>query len=185
MNEAYIDRYVNTDEPVLFETNAPMLDKHIEDFNRFAYAKRNKAMQIINIILTVILGIQAIILLILGDFIWAFICVAMTVFMAITPKRIIRKAVASSTNNAYHNGNINNYKFYQNCLVNKDNFTISAIPYEIIVDAYETDEYFFLFISKVQAHIIPKNSFVYNSPAEMRKLLTMKLGSRFIVHCSQ
>ena len=183
MAEAYIDRYINTEEPVLFETNSPMLDKHIEDFNKFGYAKRNKAMQVINIILTVILGIQAIILLVLGDYIWALICIAMTVFIAITPMRIIKKAVSSSNHNAYSTGNINNYKFYQNCLVNKDNFTISAIPYDIIVDAYETDEYFYLFISKVQAHIIPKNSFVYNSPEEMRKLLTMKLGSRFIIQC--
>lgn len=183
MNEAYIDRYLNTDEQVLFETNAPILDKHIEDFNRFTITQRNASSQVVSIILTVIFGIESLILLFVGSYLWAIFCIAMMVINLTSRSRIIKKSVASTNHNAYHNGNINNYKFYQNCLVNKDNFTISALPYDIIVDAHETDEYFYLFISKVQAHIIPKDSFVYNTPQEMRKLLTMKLGNRFIVHC--
>ena len=184
MNEAYIDRYLNTDEPVLFETNSPILEKHYVDFNKFNFTKRNTATFAVNIILCVISIMGIIISLTEKDYVSAVVYVVCAVAIMMFPFVMFKKGAAPALNNGYHNGNINNYKFYQNCLINKDNFTISAIPYDIIVDAHETDEYFYLFISKVQAHIIPKNSFVYNTPQEMRKLLAMKLGNRFIVHCA-
>lgn len=181
----YVEQYINTEEPVLFETNSFMLDKHSRDFNKFNYTKRNVATLAINTIATVMFVISAIATVIMKDYTRAVLYIIGAVIVSIYPFFVFKKSAVAATQNAYHNNNVNNYKFYQNCFVNTDNFTISAVPYDIVVEAHETEEYFYLFISKIQAHIIPKDSFVYNTPEEMRKLLTMKLGSRFIVHCSR
>lgn len=183
MNESYIDNYINTDEQILFETTSSMSDKDVIDFNKFAYKRKNVSVRAVNIILSIVMGFQALVAFFIGSLFLAIMFTLITVFLIFSPTISFKRAVASSIHNGYHSGNITNYKFYQDCFVLKNNFSLSAIPYGIIVDAHETEEYFYLFISKIQAHIIPKNSFVYNTPQEMRKLLTMKLGSRFIVHC--
>ncbi len=183
MNETYIDNYINTEEPVLFEAIASMSDKDVVDFNKFAYKRRNVSVRAVNIILSIVMGFQALVAFFIGSLFLAIMFTLVTVFLIFSPAISFKRSAAASIHNGYHSGNVTNYRFYQDCIVLKNNFSFSAIPYGIIVDAHETEEYFYIFITKLQAHIIPKASFVYNTPEEMRKLLTMKLGSRFIVHC--
>lgn len=179
----YVERFLHTDEPVLFETNALMDKKHTEDFNKFNYTKRNAAIFIVSLIVGIFGILGALASAVLGEFSKGSISMLCGILCIGFPFMNIKKAASDSMKNGYHYGNINNYKFYQEYFVNTDFFTISIIPYNIVVDAHETDEYFFLYISKHQAHVIPKYSFVINTPDEMRKMLTIKLGNRFIVHC--
>lgn len=179
----YVERFLHTDEPVLFETNALMDKKHTEDFNKFNYTKRTTAMFIANLIVGILCILGALASVSLGEFSKGLISMLCGIFCIGFPFINIKKTASDSMKNGYHYGNINNYKFYQEYFVNTDFFTISIIPYNIVADAHETDEYFFLYISKHQAHVIPKYSFVINTPEEMRKMLTIKLGNRFTVHC--
>ncbi|MDE5993493.1 MAG: YcxB family protein [Oscillospiraceae bacterium] len=179
----YVERFLHTNEPVLFETNAPMDKKHIEDFNKFNYTKRNTAAFTVNLIVGVLCILSSLAEFAVGALSVGVISVLVGIFCIVLPFMNIKKVSADSVKNGYHNGNINNYKFYQEYFVNTDFFSISIIPYNIVVDAHETDEYFYLYISKHQAHVIPKYSFVMNTPEEMRKMLTIKLGNRFTVHC--
>lgn len=179
----YVERFLHTDEPVLFETNALMDKKHSEDFQKFTYTKRNTAAFTFNLIVGVLSILCGFAWLASGNLLESVISMLVGIFCIGLPFMNIKKAASDSMKNGYHYGNINNYKFFQEYFVNTDFFTISIIPYNIVVDAHEIDEYFFLYISKFQAHIIPKNSFVMNTPEEMRKMLTIKLGNRFTVHC--
>ncbi len=182
-NTNYIERYINTDEPVLFETSAPMTDKILEDFNKFSYTKKNSASFVVNLIFAVFMGILGFICLITGNIYLALVNIGGAVVFALFPFFVLKKNSAAANNSALGRGNVNRYKFYQDCFVNTDFYTMSVIPYNIVIDAHETEEYFFIYISKFQAHVIPKVSFLFNTPQEMRKLLTMKLGNRFMVHC--
>lgn len=179
----YVERFLHTDEPVLFETNAPMDKKHTESFLKFTLTKRNTAAFTFNLIIGVLCILGAFASVAFGEFSRGFISMLCGIFCIVFPFINFKKSASDSMKNGYHYGNINNYKFYQEYFVNTDFFSISIIPYNIVVDAHETDEYFFLYISKHQAHVIPKYSFVINTPEEMRKMLTIKLGNRFTVHC--
>ena len=182
-NINYFERYLHTEEQVLFETSAPVTDKLMEDFQKFNYKTRRPGTFVVNIVFTVILGIFALICFASGSFVLGIFDAVIAVMVSVGPFLNIRKFVSGVERDAFHAGNVNSYKFYQECFVNTDYFTMSVIPYAIVPEAHETEEYFFIFITKHQAHIIPKNSFIINTPAEMRKLLTIKLGTRFIVHC--
>jgi hypothetical protein len=89
----------------------------------------------------------------------------------------LKSAVKKSMESPLINGNINRYYFYQDCYVNVDNQSTATVFYNQLINAYETDKYFYLYIQQNQAHIIPKISFTYNTPDEMRKLLSIKLGT--------
>lgn len=178
----YVERFLHTDEPVLFETNALMDKKHMEDFQKFNYTKRNNAALALNLTVGILVILAAFANFAFGRVLAGVISLAIGSSCIFSPFITFKKIASNSVQNGYHSGNINNYKFFQEYFVNTDFFTISTVPYGIVTEAHETDEYFFLYISKYQAHIIPKSSFVLNTPEEMRKMLTMKLGSRFIVH---
>ncbi|HBP37801.1 MAG TPA: hypothetical protein DD640_03510 [Clostridiales bacterium] len=53
--------------------------------------------------------------------------------------------------------------------------------YETILKVHETAYYFFLSLSKGQSCIVGKNDFTSGTPAELRELLTERLGERFII----
>jgi hypothetical protein len=95
----------------------------------------------------------------------------------------IKTAVKKNMESPLLYGNINRFYFYQDCYVNVDNQSTATVFYNQLINAYETDRYFYLYIHQNQAHIIPKISFTYNTPYEMRKLLSIKLGPRFIIRC--
>lgn len=179
----YFEHYLHTDEPVLFETSAPVTDKLMEDFQRFNYKTRRPGGFIVNIVCASLFGIFALINFAEGSYALGIVDAVLAALSILMPFMSIRKFVSGVEKDAFHAGNINSYKFYQECFVNTDHFTMSVIPYAIVPEAHETEEYFFIFITKHQAHIIPKNSFIINTPTEMRKLLVIKLGNRFMLHC--
>ena len=55
----------------------------------------------------------------------------------------------------------------------------SAEKYSAFYKAIETNEYFFLFINKQQAYIIPKRGFTQGTPQELSMLLENKMYGKF------
>ena len=53
--------------------------------------------------------------------------------------------------------------------------------YSLLYKAYETQSHFFIFISKMQAHVLPKCDFTNGTPEELSILLREKMGDKFIV----
>lgn len=181
-NIDYIDKYLNSDEQLLFETRAPMLEKDSREFSKFSFTKKNNGLLAFYIILAVITFFLAILQCMDGDYVSAFISLVIVILIPIFFNSMIKKSGKISSEAPLFSGNVNNNKFYQDYFVNKDFHTMSVIPYTMVVEAHETAEYFFIYITKQQAFIIPKSSFIYNTPEEMRKLLQIKLGGRFIIH---
>lgn len=181
-NVDYIDKYLNSDDPLLFETRAPIIEKDSREFSRFTFTKKNNGLLAFYIILAVITFLLAIMQFMVGDYVSAFVSLVIVILIPIFFNFMIKKSGKLSSDAPFLSGNVNNNKFYQDYLVNKDFHTMSVIPYTMVVEAHETAEYFFIYITKQQAFIIPKSSFIYNTPEEMRKLLRIKLGGRFIIH---
>ena len=57
----------------------------------------------------------------------------------------------------------------------------SNLEYKNLHSAIETDEHYFIYLAKAQAHVIRKNSFVDGTPEELSALFKEKLGSRFTI----
>lgn len=183
--ESYIENYLNTSEPVSFEAKAPMDSKQLEDFNIFNYTRRSTGIITVGFIVAfgcIIVGITKIasceIFNAVTFFIEALVCASIPFITA-------KVMSANEVKSAYYDQNFNEYKFYNYYFVNIDRFTVTVVPYNFVSDAHENGEYFFLYISKQKAYIIPKNSFLINTPEEMRKFLYYKPGDRFTVHCKQ
>ncbi|MDE6133327.1 MAG: YcxB family protein [Oscillospiraceae bacterium] len=178
----YVERYFNTDEPVLFEADVINTDKVLYDFNMFAYKHRHRMMYILGMIVFIFAIVSGAIVM-FADFSKGLISVIIGI-AGILFNRFIFKFTSAKESKSIVKGCTHIYKFYQDYFVEVTNYVLEAIPYEVVVDAYETDEYFYIFISDSAAYILPKNTFVFSTPEEMRNLLTMKLGNRFIVHCA-
>ena len=180
--KSYVEQYMNTNEPILFESAYFHTEKYVYDFNNFSYKKRQNA-YVFNLIIAVVLLITSPIYFFNGDTFLGLSSIICAVLCFAIPVFTFKKAAKNQIYSGYSQNNLNRYKFYQDCFVHSENFSVSAVPYSIVAEAAETAEYFYIFINKNQAHVIPKSSFILNTPEEMRKLLTMKLGSKFIVHC--
>lgn len=105
------------------------------------------------------------------------IMAVMLAFPEITARTTAKKSISSPI----HINNVNRYLFYQDGFVNTDNFSRSDIYYGQLVKAYETDNYFYLYVEEHRAYVINKRGFVYNTPQEIRRLLQMKLGGKFFI----
>lgn len=173
-NTDFIGYHLSSDEPVLFEMNVPMDKKHITDFNYFCYRKRNRKTFILNAVI-------GIISIILGTAAGSSISVLLGVLVIAYPYISLGLASAKSMENAYSAGNGDNYRFYSDRLADRSNFSLEVVPYSFILDAYETEDYFFIFISSNKAFIIPKNCFVWGDPTGFRIMLSEKLWNRFQV----
>ncbi|MGN1102022.1 MAG: YcxB family protein [Huintestinicola sp.] len=179
----FIEHYLNTEEPVLFEAAVTKDIKMYQDFDNFNYRKRQTAAFVINLVAMIFSIIIGLLCIILGKALTGVFLIALGVVCFVFPKLQLNKSSAEESSSIVNSGSPECYKFYQNYFIDSDRFSICAVPYEIITDAYETDEYFYMFVSKRRAYIIPKNSFTFNTPQEMRKMLSIKLGGRFINHC--
>ena len=168
----YVERYLNSDEPVLFEADVINTDKVLYDFDMFGYKYRHRMMYTLFMIV----------------FIFAIVGGAIVMFADFSRGLIFHRFMFKSTSaresKSIVQGCTHIYKFYQDYFVEVTNYVLEAMPYEVVINAYETDEYFYIFISDRSAYILPKNTFVINTPQEMRKMLSMKLGNRFIVKCN-
>ena len=51
--------------------------------------------------------------------------------------------------------------------------------YSVLMKAYETDDYFFLYITPRQAYLIGKNDFTAGNSDELRQKLVESLGMKF------
>lgn len=178
----YIERYLNTDELVLFEADVVNTDKVLYDFSMFTYKHRHRMIYILCMIVFIFAIVGGAIVM-FAEFGKGLISVIMGI-MGLLFHRFIFKSTSARESKSIVKGGMHIYKFYQDYLVEATNYVLEAIPYEVVVDAYETDEYFYIFVSEGAAYILPKNTFVFNTPQEMRKMLTMKLGNRFIVQCN-
>lgn len=178
----YVERFLHTDEPVLFEADVVNTDKMLYDFDMFAYKHRHRMMYILGMTVFIFAIVSGAIVM-FDDFGKGLISVIIGI-TGILFNRFIFKFTSAKENKSIVKGGTHIYKFYQDYFVEVTNYVLEAIPYEVVVDAYETDEYFYIFISDRAAYLLPKNTFVFNTPEEMRKLLTMKLGNRFIIHCA-
>lgn len=177
----YVERYLNTDEPVLFETDVVNTDKVLYDFDMFGYKHRHRMMYTLFMIVFIFAIVGGAIVM-FADFGKGLISVIMGI-VGLIFHRFMFKSTSARESKSIAKGGTHNYRFYQDYFVEATNYVLEVMPYEVVIDAYETDEYFYIFISDRSAYILPKNTFVINTPQEMRKILSMKLGNRFTVHC--
>ncbi len=171
----YIGLAISSDEPAMFEVNAPMNKKFYYDFGVFHHTKNKNGMFIANVIIGILLILTGITARSFFSVIFGVVCIAFTYI-------VINKSASDSMKNAYHMGHSDIFRFYGDYFVNRDYFSLSVIPYGILTEAHETQEYFFLYISSGRAFVIPKGCFVSGFPEGMRNLLSEKLGNRFKVH---
>lgn len=54
-------------------------------------------------------------------------------------------------------------------------------PYETLFKVYETRGYFYLYITRSQAHIVSKANLTADSAIDLRRLFAARLGARFVV----
>lgn len=77
------------------------------------------------------------------------------------------------------NFNFTSYYFYQDYYRVVDIQSNVIHYYNQIYKAFETQDYFFIYINEFIADIIPKTCFTKNTSEEFSKLLTIKLGDKF------
>lgn len=183
--ESYIENYLNTSETVIFETKAPMDKEQTEAFHLFHFTKRSPAIVIISFVLAGISIILCIKYLAAGETYVAVTYFIQAAIVAAIPFIMIKISVAKTSKAPYYYLNTNDFKFFEEYYVNTDLFAITVIPYNMLVSVHESENYFFLYITDQQAHIIPKSSFIVNTPEEMRNFLYYKLKDRFTIHCKQ
>ncbi len=177
----YIERYLNTDEQVLFEAKPAYTEKVYYDFDMFNFKQRKKTMYILFMIVFIFAIVGGAIIM-FADFGSGLVSVILGIAGLLYP-RVMFKRLSARESKSIVKGGTYICRFYQDYFVEAGSYTLDAMPYGIVVDAHETDGYFYIFISDRSAYILPKNSFVLNTPQEMRKLLEIKLGNRFTVHC--
>lgn len=182
-----MEQQVNNQQPILFEAICPFTEEDSLEFNKFSLSKRNIGGKVVRWIFVALFSFFAVFAFLEENYYGMTIDIILVLTnLIVTPllqQSAIKTAVRKNMESPLLNGNINRYYFYQDCYVNVDNQSTTTIFYNQLIDAHETEKYFYLYIQRIQAHIIPKNSFTYNTPDEMRKLLSMKLGPKFIVHC--
>lgn len=76
-------------------------------------------------------------------------------------------------------------KFYQEATKGTDFKDVCECGYSYIFKAIETNEHFFIYISKLQMHIIPKKNITLGTPMELRSILMGRLGAKFKIKCKQ
>ncbi len=174
-------------QQVLFEAVCTLTEEDAFKFNKFALTNRHIGNKIVRWVFVGLFSLFAVCAFISKNYYGMTVDILLVVLnLVIIPlmqNSALKSAVKKSMESPLINGNINRYYFYQDCYVNVDNQSTATVFYNQLINAYETDKYFYLYIQQNQAHIIPKISFTYNTPDEMRKLLSIKLGPRFIIRC--
>lgn len=56
---------------------------------------------------------------------------------------------------------------------------VTETDYSYLFSVKETKDYWFLYISKLQSHVVPKNNIIEGSVEELNAILSEKLGSKF------
>ncbi len=175
---------VNTYGDVLFEAVCPVSYSDTYKFNLFAFKRNLPGIIVIYAIIFLLDVTSQLPGLLAGE---RFDFTAIIFLLLFIPLFIFftyittRKAIRATLQSPMLINNVNRFLFYQDCMENIDNQSRTVVFYNQFINAYETDEYFYLFIEKNRAFIIGKYGFTYNTPEEMRKLLAIKLGNRFIV----
>ncbi len=169
----------NENGTVLFEVQSPESYSQHFDFQLFAMLYRNNIATVIIKIWTVLFVVSAAVSAVNGRFAdAAYFLLALAAvhgIMLIVMHHNAKKHMDSPLSRQ----NVNRFLFYQEHFVNTDINSQAAVRYVMLVCAYETKNYFYLFPSNDRAYIIEKSHFIYNTPAEMRRLLQIKLGYRF------
>lgn len=171
-NTNYFERYFTSGEPVFFELNVPMDKKHIIDYNNFGYRIKNRKIFLLN-------AVTGAVCILLGALAGSSFTVILGVLCIALPYISLRSASVRSLENAYCMGNGDNYRFYADYFADRSNFSLEVMPYELVAEAFETEDYFFIFQTSNKAYIIPKYCFIYGDPLSFRAMLSEKLGSRF------
>lgn len=175
----------NQENPVLFEIRCPESYKQYFDFQIFSLIYRQSWLMVIILIVYIFIIIAALGSIAAGDLKSAargFITLVLACgFIFLTVHSSSKKHMESPVVRQ----NVNQFLFYQDCFVNNDINSQSSVRYDMIMDAYETQKYFYLYIEQQRAYIIEKSGFVYNTPDEMRRLLQIKLGCRFHIKAKQ
>lgn len=164
----------------LFEVIEFYNEKHYRDFLIFGYFKNS-----IVIALAAIFGffvfLRSLIFMVIYNFsLYRIIeqIILLLLFLGIIPI-IIEISTKNHSKDPHFSCMVNKYYFYQDYYVNIDNNSTSRYFYNSLVNAFETKEYFYLYISNSSAHIIPKTCFTKNTSEEFTKLLTIKLVDKF------
>lgn len=178
MNVTQTEVY-NNHPQILFEVISPLTYEDALAFNKFGVTIKRPYIKYIYIITLIIIAFNMVLSIISKNYFLFIISLVSICFMLFIYPQIIKMRIKKQIDSPLLSGNVNTYKFYQDCYVNTDNSSVSTVYYIQVIEAYETKEFFYIFNTPNTAHIIPKRSFVYNTPEEMRVLLSIKLGQNF------
>lgn len=174
------------DEMPFFEIVAPHTYNDTFELNVWCFFHKNKVSIAIFIVFMLMCFSNAVIDAKNGNITNALtgivIAVVFIIVYVLTMYMIIHSSAKKSCQSAINKDNVNRYYFYQDRMVNIDNNMNMTVTYDKLFEAHETKDYFYIFIENNRAFVIPKKCFTFNTPEEMRKLLTIKLGARFVCH---
>ncbi len=157
------------------------------ELNKFNLYTRRRASLTFLIVCIVILMLSGIFLIALDRVVNGifYMCIAafFIVFTIMLP-HIQSKKVYRSDNLLNQDGLHNEFLFYENELEVINQFSNTKLEYEKIYQAYETNDYFYLFMNKIQTFIVEKSGFESTGDMEkFRELIKEKLGEKYIKKC--
>jgi hypothetical protein len=74
---------------------------------------------------------------------------------------------------------IDENRIYREANSDEDFRSMSECSFAMLYKAYETKTHFFLFISNMQPHVVPKKDIIKGTPEELASVLSAKLGKKF------
>lgn len=104
------------------------------------------------------------------------ILIGFIAYRLLRPKKVVDKELKSdkvSTNNS------NTFSFYDKNFEIKNNNGSFIYRYFMLKKIYETDNYFYLYVTRENAFLISKNTFSLGTPEDFSKFLKKKCGVKF------
>lgn len=165
--------------------NFTMTADDIMKFFDAATEEKFKMTRIMSLICAVIVGVYT--GAFLEKFVIAAICVAIFLAAGLLIPAYERMKAKKSYSTAFHVGKAIEIGFFEDHLEERmfpakegDFESESYLPYEKIMNITETDDMFFVYISPVQAYIIPKRIITDKDRVNLFKIIEKNFSDKFI-----
>lgn len=96
-------------------------------------------------------------------------------------QRIINKSMKIMNTETTNYFRFDENKIYQEMIRGDEYKATSESSYKMLHKAYETKSHFFMYISNMQTHVIPKKDIVSGTPQELANIFSAALGKKFKV----
>lgn len=162
-----------------FEVTSPTSVRVLYDFQMYTMLTRHRLIMVFYIIPTVFVLLTLILTLagfqqggLVTDIILLAVMLAfLPVFFLLSAKRTLSSPL--------NRDKTEHTSFYADRLVNSDSNSVLTVEYDKVTDAYETKKYFYIYVERDRAVIIPKSDIADGRTDELRAFLKIKLGVKF------